>query len=219
MDLKTIQPNLDEKIKDDLKIFIKNMKNITEYQVILGTIIETHLQKDNDDIFVRNLTQHLSEVFNANAFSLIAYLQFPKVYNLNELNLDAKYKKALDCINKLKLKYGFVIRDLFMKSQSPLLITSIDVSVNIGNSLHNLKVIRGDGNALNGFCNSEMLMSFITRLLASLQASMEQGVYNFSDVTVKNFLTQNKHFEEYFVKLIKESDPETQAAIALDEDV
>ncbi|MBS4534212.1 hypothetical protein GOQ29_01120 [Clostridium sp. D2Q-14] len=194
---------------NELEDFIKKMSEVDNYHEILTTIFEMHFKHDDKDKLFRNLNTHIAEVFKTNPKNLIDYLQHPQYTKIEELSLNAtKYKASLLFVNKLKMKYGVLLRPLMAAQTNPFLINSIESNVGNGQSLHRLKLERADGKNLEGLFNSESLLSIFTVLIESLDKSLDRGIFNLNINTIDNYLNSSKIFNEHLTSLKKEYESE-----------
>jgi hypothetical protein len=173
----------------------------------LELIFDMHFKLDDKSELISNLIMNLNEVFQYTGMGLLAYIQFNETFNVDDLKLQPKvYRNTIDSINKIKIKYGFLVRKLLMASQSPFLLNSVETNIAPNNSLHKIKFLRADGEFLDAMFNPEGLMMILTGLTNAVQTSMEQGIYNLSDNTLTSYNNQIKKFTEYLGNLDQISD-------------
>lgn len=203
-----------DNIINGLKEFIIKAKTVKNYNTIIETMFESHFKLDDKNELLKNLNEHLVEVFHIHPFALLGYLQFNETLSVSDLEIDNSYKQCIESINKIKMKYGFVIRKLIMKSQAPFIINSVETNIGLGNSLHNITFYRCDGSYLSGMFNPEGLLAMSTSLLAAVKASMERGVYNLNEDTINNYITQSDLLKNYINNLIKGTKQQIDSEVA-----
>jgi hypothetical protein len=146
---------------------------------------------------------------------LLSYLQYNETLNPRDIGLNPQvYRNIFECINKLKFKYGFMLRKMLSYTQIPFLISGVETIVGPNNSLHKIKFTRTDGKALEGLFQPESLMQIISSLTSALKFSMEQGIFNLNDITVDNYLKINEDVTKYINSIIK-----NQSEVKIDTEV
>lgn len=192
---------------DGFKDFLIKTKLIKNKNTLLESIFDTHFKLDKRSELISDLVLNISEVFHLNGMELLLYIQFNETLNSEELGLNPKlHKNMIDSVNKLKTKYGFMIRKLLNATQSPFLINAVETSIAPNNTLHKIKFSRSDGESLVGIFNSEALMKILTGLTNAMRASIEQGIYSLNDRTINNYNDQIKKLSECLNKLNKAKD-------------
>ena len=176
---------------DGFKDFLIKTKTLKNANTLLESIFDTHIKLDERSELISDLILNLSEVFQLNGMQVLLYIQFNETLSSEDFGLNPKiHKNMIDSANKIKMKYGFIIRKLLMASQSPFLINSVETSIAANSTLHKIKFTRSDGESLVGVFNPEGLMSTVTGLTNALQASIEQGIYQLSDATLNGYKNQ-----------------------------
>lgn len=200
-----------------LKDFISKAKLINDYDKILEDVFDLHFRVDDKADIITQINIHICEVFHADGMALLDYLQSTETFTPNILDMDpGKYRNIINCINNLKIKYGVTIRKLANAQKSPFLINTVESSVSGGQTLHKIKISRGDGNYLEGLFSPESLMALITALTNSMEIAMKQGIYNLNNITLKNYLEEVNQLSEYLDNIIKSSDETIQKAVLVD---
>jgi len=185
-------------LKNNLKKFIMQLKTIEEYQNLIENIIELHLKFDEKSDLVRNIHGNLSNTMQTDAFILFDYFMYPTYLDIEELELDKpRYKSCLDCINRLKRKYGGFFSQLITVNRNPFFINSVETSVSNSDSMHSIRISRADGKTLDGVFKSDTMMLIVSNLISALQMSMEKGIFNINEQIVNNYIEQSKNLENY----------------------
>jgi len=204
-----------KQLAQNMKSFLQSMKIVDNYHMILENIFDSHFKFDDSSVVIKNLGQHLTEVFKNEGFIIIDYMQYGDNLSLSEIGLDVgAYKQAMECITRIKYKYGFIIRELIKKNQVPFLINSVETNVNTGSNFHGIKISRVDEQYISGLVDAETMMNIISGLTVALKMVMEKGIYNYNDFTVKNYLNVTEEFKNNLNIIIKDSSEEIQKSIA-----
>lgn len=219
MDTSKIINNPKQIMINNLKVFLMEMynKNLNSECNTIEEIIEIHFKYDNKNTIINNIIMHANEVFQINIFPLLDYLRFNGFLSVQDIGLDPKIcQKTLKIINRIKEKYGIFIRDYMQLSQNSFLLKSVESSIGNGQSLHNLKISRNDGEVFIAQYHPELLMSIITALINILQLSIQNGIYNLNETTVKNYIDKSKNFNEFLNMIVSQDNKQKEVALGSD---
>lgn len=200
------QENGERKIKRNLKSFLKNLKRIEEYYNLLPEIVEWYLHNNDKSNIISDLRIHITETFQIDASALFDYLVYNKKFE--DLGND-EYKKPLECVNKIKMQYGPILRKYVNGNRNPFLINGIETNIDNNSTVHHMKFIRSDGEELKGQFRPDILLNLSLGIINSLKQSMDKGIYNIPEEIVDNYLKKSKDFNVFLNKIKEESQEES----------
>jgi len=208
MNKSTIENN-EEALRNNLSKFMDNMMKIDNYFDVIPRIIKLHFEVDNKDDLIANLHMHISEMINSDANILFEYLSYGRTLEIKEFQNKGKYKRALECINNIKIEYGSLIRVLYNGYKTPFIINSLQTNINNGDSTHEIKFSRADGKSLSGQFKPNILLPILSSLINSLKKSIENGVYNLNTGDIERFLHTSKEFNKFLESLLDKNKEES----------
>lgn len=195
-------------IKKVVENLLKQLKSSQlDYQnielIIERSIKQTDRFSDKSHV-LRTISEQISFSFGINPHLLYDYLQVPIIVTISELSLDTPtYKKILEFINNIKIKYGVFINSLLVANREPFSITGVETSVGHNESMHVIRFIRGDGQVLEGMFKPAALMAILASLTDTLKISLERGIYNLDKNVIELYLGQSEELKKLLNQLLE----------------
>lgn len=180
--------NIMEKDMNELINTIKAISSQDKEGKILEEIFDFHFRQ-NDDNIIQNLTLHMNESFKINSGLIINYLQDEEQIITEEMFNN--FKSVIEVINKLKKKYGFILKNTNIKNNNPYAITGMAMMVDNKETRFSLKINRADGESLIAITNANELLNMINFSLLNLNKILTEGVYNIDINTVNEYININ----------------------------
>ncbi|MCM3527833.1 hypothetical protein M4D56_01825 [Cytobacillus oceanisediminis] len=195
--------------KDTTQELLRQLKKSDVDYKLLDTLIKSLLETDNKSSSLRNIQDLLAQFFQINPNLFIDYMNVPVIFKIDDLSLDSPtYKRVLENLNDIKLKYGIHIRELITNQREPFSITSVETSISHNESTHTIRFIRGDGMTLDGMFKPVSLMGIVASLTSSLRISMEKGIYNLDPQIIDLYLSESKELEKFLKQLLENANNE-----------
>lgn len=192
-------------LQTNLKNFLEQLKQSGVDYLLIETIFEYSFKNSECNTAIRLIQDQFFSYFKINPLYLFEYMQFQGSLSISDLSLDAAtYKKMLGSINLLKVKYGGIVSNYLQTLREPFLISSVETNVARNESMHTLRIVRGDGQKFEGMFKPASLMPIIEALMNSLRMSMERGIYNIDPNIIEMYLKGSAEFNDYLHTLLAE---------------
>jgi len=196
-----------KKIMINIIGFIKDVDATNDSIEILNHIFEFHLLKSSEKKSFNNFIDHISIAFEVNPNYLIDYMTYNESLTINDSELENdSYADLLNFINKLKKKYGLIISNLLSQNRDPFMLSGADVNVKNNGSIHNLRVIRADGESLSMNFDSSSIMATSLAFTQALSNSIEIGIFSLDPTLVNHYLDANKNLIQQLAELLERKD-------------
>lgn len=201
----------DKRIVDNFKEFICEIEVIDDSLEIIEYIFDYHF-KYNDNLIIHELADHISTALKINDQSflnpdmLLDYLTIDKILECSEV--EEKHHHILSFLNKIKRKYGPVVRQSQVMASNPFGMSGMDINIKNNSSIHNLTIIRGDGEHISLNVESKDLMLTNLVLTRSLKQAIEKGIFSFDYQMIKDYLHSNGEMIAILDDLISEQQNE-----------
>lgn len=196
-----------ERVAEQLKVFLKVVKENKDWHELLDYIFTYHLTVNNKKSVFSDLTEHIAETFRVNPDLLISYINFNGEITFEDLNLNqATYKNLFEFVRNIKSKHGNILRRIMQANSDPFLIRGTEVNVKTNASTHNLKFMRNDGEELNFNFRTDSLFPVLSVLSQALAQSIQQGIYSLDSRTIDNYLTSSKQLIGIIEQITNEQD-------------
>ncbi|WP_176345174.1 hypothetical protein [Priestia aryabhattai] len=199
------------KVQQNIEEFLKSMIETEDSHEILEHLFAYYINnKSNNKIVVRDLINSIGEAFRVSPFTIIPYITSKTVYfGPGEFGLD--YYEHMRLINKLKSKYGSVVRKGLTAEQTPFLLAGASINISKKDSLHRVKLMRADGENLEAMFKPDSLLNILTVLTNGLRNSMDNGIFSLEEEEVKKYLEIQNNLENKLVDLLdSEKNKETE---------
>lgn len=177
--------------------FIKSMRKKEDNGEILKTIFDSHFQYDPPNLLLRNLTDHLSGIYEVDVEMLIEYLA-------QKSTIKDEEDELLKVINFIKYKYGYMINHLIATERKPFLLNSVEVNIEDNSSSHMLKFARNDGKDLNALFEPASILSIISVLSKATEMAIQRGIYSLNKEDINNYLNSSEELKHTLFNLTNE---------------
>lgn len=192
-----------EKITELRKLII-DLESAQDYKEILACIFEYHLLENNKQTDINNIVEHLASSFQFDVKFMMEYLSTDEYVTKEHFdNLENVNRDSLDFINKLKRKYGYIIKNLIQKNRNPFMLSGVDINVKKNGSLHNLRIFRTDGEELALNFDANNLMMALLALTQALNNSVTKGIFSLDEKVINNYIQSINEMHITLEKLIK----------------